>query len=107
MALSVEWRVREGADAIVVVDAGAQTVAEVITPDADLLKDYLAVTANLQRWRTWTGWRPVEGGDREPEAWGELVLGRTESGEVVTVDPELFWTGVTRWFRSRGVDYNT
>ena len=107
MALTVEWRVREGADAIVVVDPGAQTVAEVITPDADLLKDYLAVTADLQRWRSWTGWRSVEGGDREPEAWGELVLGRTESGEVVTVDPELFWEGITRWFRSRGVDYNT
>ena len=107
MALRVEWRVRGEADAIVVVDADAQTVAEVITPDAGLLKDYLAVSGDMQRWRGWTGWRSVEGDDLEPEAWGELVIGRAESGEVVTVDPELFWQGVTRWFRSRGVDYNT
>ena len=107
MALSVEWRIHQGADAIVIVDPAAGRVAEVVTPDADLLKDFLAVTGDLQRWRKWTGWRSVDGDSRDPDAWGELVVGRADDGEVISVDPELYWEAVQRRFRSRRVDYNT
>ncbi len=106
MALSVEWRVREGSDAIAVVDPNG-IVAEVAIPDEVLLKDYLAVSADLDRWRKWTAWRSVNADKRDPEAWGELVMGRSENGDVLSVDPELFWERVYRWFRSRKVDYNT
>jgi hypothetical protein len=103
--LNVEWRVREGSDAIAVVDANG-AVAEVAIADEALIKDYLAVTANLDRWRKWTAWRPANDDKREPEAWGELVMGRSETGEVLEMDPELFWERIYRWFRSRGTDYN-
>ena len=106
MAVSVEWRIHDGSDAIVVVDPTAR-VAEVVIPDAGVLKDYLAVTGHLERWRKWTGWRSVDGEERDPEAWGEVVIGRAASGEVLNVDPELFWEGIRRWFRAHGGDYNT
>ena len=102
MTLSVEWRVREGADAIVVVDEAALRVTEVVTPDAAVLKDYLEVTGDLEAWRKWTAWRSVDGDGVDPETWGELVLGRADDGEVVDVNPDLYWEGIRRWFRAHG-----
>jgi hypothetical protein len=43
---------------------------------------------------------------RDPAAWGHLVIARGASGEVLTMDPELYWEGIYAWFRSRGVDYD-
>ncbi len=106
MVVSVEWRINEGTDAIVVVDAIALKVAEVATLDVDVLKDYLTVTGDLDSWRKWEGWHSVDGDD-DPEAWGELVMGRNDDGEVFYVNPDLYWEGIRRWFRARGVDYNT
>jgi hypothetical protein len=106
VALNVEWRVQDGADAIAVIDPNG-IVAEVAIPDEVLLKDFLAVASDLNRWRTWTVWHSVGADKRDPQAWGELVMGRSESGDVVSMNPELFWERVQRWFRSRGVDYNT
>ena len=107
MALSVEWRFHQGTDAIVLVDPAASTVSEVATPDDGILKDYLAVTGDLERWRKWTVWRSVDGDNRDPESWGELVLGRADDGQVLFVDPELYWEAVRRRFLSRGIGYNT
>ena len=107
MTLSVEWRVQDGSDSIVVVDPTTPRVTDVVIPDAVVLKDFLAVTGKLERWRKWTGWRSVNGEERNPEAWGELVIGRNDNGDVLEVFPELFWERVYRWFRSRRVDYNT
>ena len=103
MVTSVEWRVSYGTDAIVVVDGGALRVSEVATLDEDVLKDYLTVTGDLNSWRKWRGWQTVEGDD-DPEAWGDLVLGRSDDGEVFYVNPDLYWEGIRRWFRSRGTD---
>jgi len=107
MAMSVEWRFHDGADAIVLVNAPSSSAVEVTTPDDGALKAYLAVTGNLESWRSSMRWRPVNGDRSDPNAWGELVLSRSDGGEVTYVDPELFWDGVYRRFRSRGVDYNT
>jgi hypothetical protein len=106
VASNVEWRVQDGADAIALIDSDG-SVSEVAIPDAALLKDFLAVTADLSQWRKWTAWRSVDRGKRNPQAWGALVMERSESGDVVSIDPELFWERVYRWFRSRGVDYNS
>ena len=29
-----------------------------------------------------------------PEEWGELVIARSESGDVLDVDPQLYWEGI-------------
>jgi hypothetical protein len=101
--VSVEWRISEGSDAILVVDPSVK-VAEVVTPDAALLKDYLSVAGDLDHWRKWGGWRSVGRDKEDPEAWGELVIVRAANGEVLDVDPELYWEGIRRWFRARRDD---
>ena len=103
MTIDIEWRSRDGSDAIVLVDSNAE-VSEVCAPNAASLTDYLAVTGNLGQWRTSLSWDPVQDANRDARGWGELVLSRRDSGEITFMDPELFWEGIYRWFRSRGVD---
>ena len=105
LAATVEWRVIHGTDAIVVVDGNVLRVSEVTSIDEDILKDYLTVTGDLDSWHKWSGWHIVYGDD-DPEAWGELVVGRNDDGEVFYVNPDLYWEGIRRWFRARGTDYN-
>jgi hypothetical protein len=102
--LTVEWRLRGDADALLLVDGEERAVLELSPPDEHVLRSFLAVTGTADVWRGWAGWRPVEE-RRPPEAWGELVLSRADTGEVITIDPERFWERVYRWFRSRGVDF--
>src|SRR4051794_16397655 len=104
MAVRVEWRLREGADALLLLDESERAVSEVCPPDQSMLQSYLATAETAETWKHWDAWRPVAGG-RDPEAWGDLVLSRAESGQILSIDPELFWAGVYRWFRSRGVDF--
>ena len=105
--MSVEWRFHQDADTILLVDGGSQVESIVAAPDGAALKAYLAVTGNLARWQQLMDWRPTDGNSREPNTWGELVLSRAEGGEIIFLDPELFWERVYSLFRSRGVDYNT
>jgi hypothetical protein len=105
--MSVEWRVLGDGDAIVQTGTGAEVLASVDAVDAAAVKTYLAVTGNLERWREALHWQAIDGEERDLDRWGALVVSRTDDGEVTFVDPERFWDGVYRWFRSRGVDYNT
>lgn len=104
MALRVEWRTRgEVDDTILVLDEDHSTVLRAVEPDAALLRDYLNDIAELDTGRE----RPaVTNAQRDPEEWGDLVMARATTGEVLDMNPELFWGGIYRWFRSRGVDPN-
>jgi len=101
MALRLEWRSKaEGEDVLLAVDEGSNTVKEEWEADTDLLTDFLNEMAGLD-----TGTRgKVPSGDRDPQEWGDLVIARSESGDVLSVDPELYWEGIAYWFRSRGRD---
>ena len=105
MSLSAEWRTRGAQnDAILVLeDDGA--IREAILVDGAILSRFL--TEQLDDLVNWRGQSLVEGEKREPDAWGELVISRAETGEVIEADPELFWQGIYLWFRSHGVDYDT
>jgi hypothetical protein len=52
-------------------------------------------------------WSPVNEGNRDPDNWGELVLSRDVNGDVISIDPELFWERVHRHFRSKGTDFTS
>ena len=105
MDLSAEWRTRGAKnDAILVLDAEG-AIREAIVADDAILSRFL--TEQLADLGSWRGQTLVEGANREPEAWGELVISRADSGEVIEADPELFWQGIYLWFRSHGVDYDT
>ena len=105
MELSAEWRTRGAKnDAILVLDAEGSIREAIVADDAILSRFLTEQLADLDSWR---GQTLVEGANREPEAWGELVISRAGSGEVIEADPELFWQGIYLWFRSHGVDYDT
>ena len=105
MTTTVEWRLRDGADSLVLVDPDSGTLSEVPTPDAAVIKAFLTVSSDLTAWQKSMSWSEVNEGNRDPDNWGELVLSRDDHGEVIDIDPELFWERVHRHFRSKGVDY--
>jgi hypothetical protein len=104
VSLSAEWRTTGEQDAVIVVDNANNEVREALSANPDVLSTFLTDSGDL---RTWHGSRAVDGERRSPTAWGKLVIARAETGELLTMDPELFWNGIYTWFRSRGVDYDT
>lgn len=103
MALSIEWRLRPDADTVLVVEDN--TVVRMAIPvDADTLSKMLTQPGDLS---VWEGGKLLEAVDRDPNVWGKLVISRSETGQIIDMDPELFWNGIYEWFRSRGVDYDS
>jgi len=103
VVLSAEWRTNGENDAVLIVE-DENTVREVLPANPEVLSKLLTETGDLSAWH---GEQAVEGDKREPSAWGQLVIARASTGEVLTMDPERFWGGIYEWFRSRGVDYDT
>ncbi|HIB12570.1 MAG: hypothetical protein CL755_07190 [Chloroflexi bacterium] len=104
MALSAEWRSRGESDAILIVNVEDNTVREALAIDPAVLSRFLTDMGELSAWR---GGEAVDGANRDPAAWGDLIIARAATGEVITMDPERYWDGIYAWFRSRGVDYDT
>jgi len=102
MAVRVEWRTRgERDDTLLVVDDDDNTVCQAVEADPTVLRDFLNEMAGLDTWRQGPS---VAQDKRSPAAWGHVVMARAKTGEVLTMDPELYWDGIYLWFRSRGVD---
>ncbi len=102
MSLTIEWRIRPDSDTVLVVSDN-QAVEVAIRADAMVLSKMLTTPGDLS---LWTGGKILEAVDRDPATWGELVISRSEGGQILTMDPELFWNGVYEWFRARGIDYD-
>ncbi len=102
MSLTIEWRLRPGDDTVLIVSDDA-VVEVAIHADAMVLSKMLTVPGDLSLWE---GGKLLEAVDRDPTTWGELVISRSEEGQILKMDPELFWNGVYEWFRSRGIDYD-
>jgi hypothetical protein len=88
-------------DTLLVVDEDDNTVRQAVEAAPTVLRDFLNDMADLDTWRQGPS---VAVDQRNPAAWGELVIARAKTGEVLTMDPELFWEGIYVWFRSQGVD---
>ncbi len=104
MALSAEWRTNGESEAILIVDDEDNTVRQALVADPIVLSKLLTDMGDLSAWR---GGHAIDDDKRNPEAWGDLVIARANTGEVITMEPERFWDGIYSWFRSRGVDYDT
>jgi len=102
VTLTAEWRTNRGKDTVLIVDE-SNRVREALPADPNVLSTFLTNPGDLAAWH---GERSVAEDQREPSAWGELVIARGPLGEVLTMDPELYWEGIYLWFRSRGVDYD-
>jgi hypothetical protein len=103
VVLSAEWRTDGENDAVLIVEDDT-TVREALAANPEVLSKLLTETGDLNAWR---GEQAVADEKRQPSAWGQLVIARASTGEVLTMDPERFWGGIYEWFRSRGVDYDT
>ena len=101
--VSAEWRTDGKQDAVLVVD-DTNVVRAALTANQELLSIFLTDMRDLEMWHRASDVAPEK---RSPSAWGELVIARAQSGEVLNMDPRLFWDGIYTWFRSRGVDYDT
>jgi hypothetical protein len=106
MTARFEWRTRgPGADVVLFVteygEAG-DTVMTAWPADRTLLADFL----NDMRTLEGTGVRlQTDVDQRTPEHWGNLVLSRASpGGDILTIDPEMYWDGIYYWFRSHGID---
>ena len=104
MALSAQWRFPGESDAILIVNDEDNTVREALAADPAVLFRFLTDMGELSAWR---GGEAVDGANRDPTAWGDLIIARAATGEVITMDSERYWDGIYTWFRSRGVDYDT
>ena len=97
-----EWRTDGELDTVLILDEGNQ-VREAVRADPEVLATFLNSVGDLAGRH---GERGVPEDKRDPAAWGRLVIARGPAGEVLTMDPELYWEGIYAWFRSRGVDYD-
>ena len=103
MALSAEWRSLGESETVLIIDE-SNTVKEAIAAEPAVLSRLLT---NMGELGSWQGTIPMDADKLDPASWGDLIIARAESGEVITMDPELFWDGIYTWFRSRGVDYDS
>lgn len=104
MALSAEWRNDGEIETILIVDDEDNTVRQALAADPAALSNLLTNMGDLCSWR---GGHAIDDDKRSPEAWGDLVIARADTGEVITMEPERFWDGIYTWFRSRSIDYDT
>jgi hypothetical protein len=110
MALRMEWRRRaEGDETILAVETGSNAVVKAWPADTDLLADFLNDMAGLDPTAPNAGGdtKPTNGVDHTqhpPQEWGDVVMSRSEDGDVLWVDPALYWEGIAYWFRSKGRD---
>jgi hypothetical protein len=101
---SAEWRTRGHLDdAVFVIDASG-SVVDVLPVTPLVLSRFLTGKGGFEHLRQAAA---ADVGARDPETWGRLILARSSGGEVLEVEPELYWHGIYVWFRSRGVDYDT
>jgi hypothetical protein len=104
MAVRIEWRSRRGGDdSIVAVDDNNNSVIGYWTANLELLTDFLNDMKNLDP----RGRNGLDTSQRQPQYWGDLVLSRDQSGDVLDIEPQLYWEGIAYWYRSRGLDPHT
>ena len=106
MTARIEWRTKsKGNDALLFVrDYGeaSNTVMKTWTASQGLLTDFLndmpGMDAPVVQLET-------DVDKRNPEQWGQLVISRAQQGgDVLEIDPEVYWDGIYYWFRSHGTD---
>ena len=106
MTARVEWRTRgKGDDALVFIreygEAG-DMVMKAWDADQGRLTDFLNDMTGLE---TANVGLETDMDHREPQQYGNLVLSRAQAGgNVLEIDPNIYWERIYYWFRSHGVD---
>ncbi|MBO0691838.1 MAG: hypothetical protein J2P58_02980 [Acidimicrobiaceae bacterium] len=97
----IEWRrAEDGEEAVIAVEESTDVITRVWPASPAILADFLNDMHLLES----PSGGVDEGFGSDPEDWGDVVIARSESGQILRVDPQLYWEGVATWFRSRGDD---
>lgn len=97
----IEWRTPpSGRGALIAVDDGANEVVRAWSAEPRLLADFLNDMVELQNGSA----TDVDVTDTDPAGWGELVIARSADGDILFIDPEMYWNGISDLFRTRGDD---
>ena len=100
--MRIEWRYgKQSGDALLAVDESANSLLVVWQASGASLADFLneMVESREHSRRAPDGTAAVT-----PEDLGDLVVARSDDGEVLWVNPELYWDRVGALFRARGED---
>ncbi|HVB07110.1 MAG TPA: hypothetical protein VNF07_12765 [Acidimicrobiales bacterium] len=101
MPVRIEWRHgAEGEGALLAVEESTETVVKAWPANPELLTDFLNEMVEIKALEREDSARS----ESIPGSWGELVIARSEDGEVLDVDPQLYWEGIAELFRSHGTD---
>ena len=102
MELRAEWRTTgDTENAIVFIDDDNNTVRRAIAGDQEALRAFLNDLLSME-----SGWEEIQVSDsqRDPASWGHLVMARANTGEVLEMDPVIFWHNIAIHFRMKGTD---
>ena len=102
----IEWRTKgKGDDVLLLVgDYGEapNTVMKKWSADANLLSDFLN---DMAEWQSAGARLETRVDERDPQHWGRLILSRAQrGGDVLEIEPDIYWDGIYYWFRSHGLD---
>ncbi len=101
MSLRIEWRSRDDTDdALFAIDDETDVVEHVWHADPGLLADFLNDMGDLDSGDS----SAVDDSELDPSEWGDLVIARSEEGDVLFIEPQRYWEGIARLYRSRGDD---
>lgn len=105
MTARIEWRSNGGGeDSLLFVSEYGEsenTALKTWEADADRLTDFLNEMTTLDT--SFTGLE-TDVNHRDPEQYGKMVLARSREGDILEIDPELYWDGIYKWFRVNGTD---
>jgi len=106
MTARIEWRTKgKGNDALLFVNEYSEagdTVIKTWSADAPRIQAFLNQMDGLD---TTNAALETRVDQRDPSQWGELVISRAQpGGDVLDIDPEIYWDKIYYWFRSRGTD---
>lgn len=105
MTARIEWRSNGGGDdtLLFVSEFGEDenTALKTWKADTDRLTDFLNDMTTLD-----TDFKGLETDvdRRDPEQYGKMVLARSREGDILEIDPEMYWDGIYKWFRANGID---
>jgi hypothetical protein len=88
--LTGEWRTAIDGDVVLIVEGGTR-VRAAVDASPDVLSRFLTDPGDLANWSSDHDFDQLASA---PDGWGVLVVARAASGEVVTMDPELYWSGI-------------
>lgn len=96
----IEWRNKTNEEDTLVFVEQDDVVVEARPADTTLIVEFL----NEMNVSSTSAGADADVSESPPDTWGDLVISRSESGDVLFIDPELYWDCVATLFRAHGTD---